>query len=161
MQTLQTLAHYHIKKINPKAIIAITGSNGKTTTKELVHAVLASTYKTHYTKGNLNNHIGIPITLLEMEKGTEIAVIEMGANHQKEIESYCKYVEPTHGIITNCGKAHLEGFGGTQGIRKGKGELYDYLKQHQGTVFVNGDDTILLDMVKERIPTRSTVYFSR
>lgn len=158
LQTLQTLAHYHIKKINPKAIIAITGSNGKTTTKELVHAVLASTYKTHYTKGNLNNHIGIPITLLEMEKGTEIAVIEMGANHQKEIESYCKYVEPTHGIITNCGKAHLEGFGGTQGIRKGKGELYDYLKQHQGTVFVNGDDTILLDMVKERNITASVSY---
>ena len=122
LQTLQTLAHFHIIQIKPKAIIAITGSNGKTTTKELVHAVLASTFRTHYTKGNLNNHIGIPITILEMEKNTEIAVIEMGANHQKEIESYCKYVEPTHGIITNCGKAHLEGFGGTQGIRKGKGE---------------------------------------
>jgi UDP-N-acetylmuramoyl-tripeptide--D-alanyl-D-alanine ligase len=93
-----------------------------------------------------------------MEKNTEIAVIEMGANHQKEIESYCKYVEPTHGIITNCGKAHLEGFGGTQGIRKGKGELYDYLKQHQGTVFVNGDDAILLDMIKERSITTSVNY---
>ena len=158
LQTLQTLAHFHIIQIKPKAIIAITGSNGKTTTKELVHAVLASTFRTHYTKGNLNNHIGIPITILEMEKNTEIAVIEMGANHQKEIESYCKYVEPTHGIITNCGKAHLEGFGGTQGIRKGKGELYDYLKQHQGTVFVNGDDAILLDMIKERSITTSVNY---
>jgi len=150
LSTLQQLAHYHLKQINPKAIIAITGSNGKTTTKELVHAVLATSFHTHYTKGNLNNHIGIPLTLLEMDKKTEIAVIEMGANHQKEIESYCKYVEPTHGIITNCGKAHLEGFGGVEGIRKGKGELYDYLKQHQGLVFVNGDDAILLNMLKER-----------
>ncbi len=150
LSTLQKLAHYHLKQINPKAIIAITGSNGKTTTKELVHAVLATSFHTHYTKGNLNNHIGIPLTLLEMDKKTEIAVIEMGANHQKEIESYCKYVEPTHGIITNCGKAHLEGFGGVEGIRKGKGELYDYLNQHQGLVFVNGDDAILLNMLKER-----------
>lgn len=150
LSTLQKLAHYHLKQINPKAIIAITGSNGKTTTKELVHAVLATSFHTHYTKGNLNNHIGIPLTLLEMDKKTEIAVIEMGANHQKEIESYCKYAEPTHGIITNCGKAHLEGFGGVEGIRKGKGELYDYLNQHQGLVFVNGDDAILLNMLKER-----------
>jgi UDP-N-acetylmuramoyl-tripeptide--D-alanyl-D-alanine ligase len=130
LQTLQQLANYHLHQINPKHILAITGSNGKTTTKELVNAVLSTTYKTHYTKGNLNNHIGIPLTLLEMQENTEIAIIEMGANHQKEIESYCQYVEPTHGIITNCGKAHLEGFGGIEGIQKGKGELYDYLKTH-------------------------------
>lgn len=150
LNTLQQLANYHLKQVNPKAIIAITGSNGKTTTKELVHAVLATTFNTHYTKGNLNNHIGIPLTLLEMASDTEIAVIEMGANHQKEIESYCKYVEPTHGIITNCGKAHLEGFGGIEGIRKGKGELYDFLKVHNGFVFVNGDDDILLNMLNQR-----------
>lgn len=150
LNTLQQLANYHLKQVNPKSIIAITGSNGKTTTKELVHAVLATTFHTHYTKGNLNNHIGIPLTLLEMSTNTEIAVIEMGANHQKEIESYCKYVEPTHGIITNCGKAHLEGFGGIEGIRKGKGELYDFLKVHNGFVFVNGDDDILLNMLNQR-----------
>jgi UDP-N-acetylmuramoyl-tripeptide--D-alanyl-D-alanine ligase len=158
LSTLQKLAHYHLKQINPKAIIAITGSNGKTTTKELVYAVLATSFHTHYTKGNLNNHIGIPLTLLEMDKKTEIAVIEMGANHQKEIESYCKYVEPTHGIITNCGKAHLEGFGGVEGIRKGKGELYDYLKEHHGLVFVNGDDSILLNMLQERNMQQAISY---
>ena len=150
LNTLQQLALFHRKKINPKAVIAITGSNGKTTTKELVATVLSYEYRTHFTKGNLNNHIGIPLTLLSMPFDTEMAVIEMGANHQKEIESYCKYVEPTHGIITNCGKAHLEGFGGTEGIRKGKGELYDYLNQHQGRIFVNGDDAVLLDMLHDR-----------
>jgi len=150
LTTLQQLANYHLHQVSPKAIIGITGSNGKTTTKELVHAVLSTTFNTHYTKGNLNNHIGIPLTLLEMAANTEIAVIEMGANHQKEIESYCKYVEPTHGIITNCGKAHLEGFGGVEGIQIGKGELYDYLKQHNGLVFVNGDDEILLNMLEKR-----------
>jgi UDP-N-acetylmuramoyl-tripeptide--D-alanyl-D-alanine ligase len=150
LNTLQQLANYHLKQVNPKSIIAITGSNGKTTTKELVHAVLATTFKTHYTKGNLNNHIGIPLTLLDMATDTEIAVIEMGANHQKEIASYCNYVEPTHGIITNCGKAHLEGFGGIEGIRKGKGELYDYLKVQNGVVFVNGDDDTLLNMLNQR-----------
>ena len=150
LSTLQQLGNYHLKQVNPKAIIAITGSNGKTTTKELVHAVLATTFPTHYTKENLNNHIGIPLTLLDMAIDTEIAVIEMGANHQKEIEQYCSYVEPTHGIITNCGKAHLEGFGGIEGVQKGKGELYDYLLQHHGIVFVNGDDTVLLNMLHER-----------
>ncbi len=150
LQTLQALAQYHLQQVKPKAIIAITGSNGKTTTKELVNAVLATTYQTHYTKGNLNNHIGIPLTILQMQFGTEIAIIEMGANHQKEIESYCSIVQPTHGIITNCGKAHLEGFGGLDGIRKGKGELYDFLNQYSGTVFVNGDDTILLEMIHDR-----------
>ncbi|MEZ5026352.1 MAG: UDP-N-acetylmuramoyl-tripeptide--D-alanyl-D-alanine ligase [Chitinophagales bacterium] len=150
LTTLQQLANYHLHQIRPKTILAITGSNGKTTTKELVHAVLSTTYNTHYTKGNYNNHIGIPLTLLEMPANTDIAVIEMGANHQKEIEQYCTYVEPTHGIITNCGKAHLEGFGGEVGVRKGKGELYDYLAQHDGTVFVNGDDGILIEMLKER-----------
>lgn len=150
LDTLQQLALLHRKKTNLKAVIAITGSNGKTTTKELVATVLSTTFRTHFTKGNLNNHIGIPLTLLAMPADTEIAVIEMGANHQKEIESYCKYVEPTYGIITNCGKAHLEGFGGIEGIRKGKGELYDYMYHHHGKVFVNGDDITLLNMLQER-----------
>lgn len=158
LSTLQQLANFHLHQINPKSIIAITGSNGKTTTKELVNAVLATTFNTHYTKGNLNNHIGIPITLLEMKANTEIAIIEMGANHQKEIESYCIYVEPTYGIITNCGKAHLEGFGGIDGIKKGKGELYDFLKQHNGLVFVNGDDNILTNMLAERNYTNYISY---
>ncbi|HNK75618.1 MAG TPA: UDP-N-acetylmuramoyl-tripeptide--D-alanyl-D-alanine ligase [Chitinophagales bacterium] len=150
LATLQQLANYHLHQVKPKAVIAITGSNGKTTTKELVHAVLETSFRTHYTKGNLNNHIGIPLTLLEMKADTEIAVIEMGANHQQEITNYCAYVEPTHGIITNCGKAHMEGFGGIEGIQRGKGELYDYIKSTKGTIFVNGDDAILLKMATTR-----------
>jgi UDP-N-acetylmuramoyl-tripeptide--D-alanyl-D-alanine ligase len=147
LSTLQSLALHHRMRFDIP-VIAITGSNGKTTTKELVHAVLSSTFKTHTTKGNLNNHIGIPLTLLAMPLDTEIAVIEMGANHQKEIESYCRYVRPTHGLITNCGKAHLEGFGGVEGVRKGKGELYDFLRGGQGTAFVMGDYDYLRDMCK-------------
>lgn len=142
---LQQLALHHRKQFNIP-FIAITGSNGKTTTKELVYAALSSTYKTYTTQGNLNNHIGIPLTLLSVKADAEIAVIEMGANHQKEIESYCKYTLPTHGIITNCGKAHLEGFGGVEGVRKGKGELYDYLKANNGTAFVMWDYDYLQQM---------------
>lgn len=145
LTTLQQLALHHRKQFNIP-FIAITGSNGKTTTKELVYAVLSSTYKTYTTQGNLNNHIGIPLTLLSVKPDAEIAVIEMGANHQKEIESYCKYTLPTHGIITNCGKAHLEGFGGVEGVRKGKGELYDNLKANNGTAFVMWDYDYLQQM---------------
>ena len=147
LTALQALAKYHREQFDIP-FIAITGSNGKTTTKELVATVLASHYKTATTEGNLNNHIGVPLTLLKIKKGTEIAVIEMGANHQKEIAGYCVYTAPTHGIITNCGKAHLEGFGGVEGIRKGKGELYDYLRQHQGTVLRYADYDYLQDMSK-------------
>lgn len=145
LTTLQQLAKYHREQFSIP-FIAITGSNGKTTTKELVHAVLSTTYKTYTTEGNLNNHIGIPLTLLKIKADAEIAVIEMGANHQKEIEGYCLYTQPTHGIITNCGKAHLEGFGGVEGVRKGKGELYDYLKAHNGTAFVMKDYDYLQSM---------------
>lgn len=147
LTTLQQLAHYHRQQFNIP-FIAITGSNGKTTTKELVHAVLSSKYKTYTTAGNLNNHIGIPLTLLRIKQDAEIAVIEMGANHLKEIASYCNYTLPTHGIITNCGKAHLEGFGSIEGVRKGKGELYDYLREHKGTVFAFDDYDYLHDMSK-------------
>lgn len=147
LSTLQELAKFHRQQLNIPAI-AITGSNGKTTTKELVHAVLSSTYRTYTTQGNLNNHIGIPLTLLRIKSDAEIAIVEMGANHQKEIEAYCKYTLPTHGIITNCGKAHLEGFGGVEGVRKGKGELYDFLRSNNKTAFVMWDYDYLRDMSK-------------
>lgn len=145
LDTLQKLAKYHRSQFNIP-FIAITGSNGKTTTKELIHEVLSTTFKCYTTKGNLNNHIGIPITILSVKKDAEIAVIEMGANHQKEIEGYCLYTMPTHGLITNCGKAHLEGFGGVEGIKKGKGELYDYISKTEGTIFINNDYEYLQQM---------------
>jgi UDP-N-acetylmuramoyl-tripeptide--D-alanyl-D-alanine ligase len=145
LETLQALALYHRQQFTIP-FLAITGSNGKTTTKELIHEVLSTTFKTSTTVGNLNNHIGIPLTILSIPKDAEMAVIEMGANHQKEIESYCLYTLPTHGIITNCGKAHLEGFGGVEGVKKGKGELYAFLKQNNGFVFVMKDYDYLLEM---------------
>ena len=147
LTTLQHLANYHRGHLNIP-FLAITGSNGKTTTKELVHAVLLSTFKTYTTEGNLNNHIGIPLTILKIKKDAELAVIEMGANHQKEIAGYCLYAKPTHGLITNCGKAHLEGFGGVEGVRKGKGELYDFLRENKGTAFVMWDYDYLQEMSK-------------
>jgi UDP-N-acetylmuramoyl-tripeptide--D-alanyl-D-alanine ligase len=149
LKTLQDLALHHRRQFNnPIPFIAITGSNGKTTSKELMHAVLATTYRTYATEGNLNNHIGIPLTILKIKDDAEMAIIEMGANHQKEIEGYCKYALPTHGVITNCGKAHLEGFGGEEGIRKGKGELFDFLRSSNGTAFVMWDYDYLREMSK-------------
>jgi UDP-N-acetylmuramoyl-tripeptide--D-alanyl-D-alanine ligase len=145
LTTLQQLAKYHRQQFNIP-FIAITGSNGKTTTKELVYTVLSAGYKTYTTQGNLNNHIGIPLTILSVQYDAEMAVIEMGANHLKEIASYCEYTLPTHGIITNCGKAHLEGFGSIEGVRQGKGELYDYLRAHNGTAFVMWDYDYLQTM---------------
>ncbi len=145
LTTLQQLAKYHRQQFNIP-FIAITGSNGKTTTKELVYAVLASHFKTYTTQGNLNNHIGVPLTLLSIHKDAEMAVIEMGANHQKEIASYCTYTLPTHGMITNCGKAHLEGFGSEEGVKKGKGELFDYLRDNNGAAFMMSDYDYLQTM---------------
>src|SRR5687767_260640 len=145
LTTLQQLAKYHRQQFTIP-FIAITGSNGKTTTKELVYTVLSAGYKTYTTQGNLNNHIGIPLTILSVKYDAEMAVIEMGANHLKEIASYCEYTLPTHGIITNCGKAHLEGFGSIEGVRQGKGELYDYLRAHNGTAFVMWDYDYLQTM---------------
>ncbi len=145
LSTLQELAKHHRQQFDIP-FIAITGSNGKTTTKELVNAVLSSHYITYTTEGNLNNHIGIPITLLRIHSDAQMAVIEMGANHQKEIQKYCEYVLPTHGIITNCGKAHLEGFGGIDGVRKGKGELFDFLRNTGGTAIIYNDYSYLLEM---------------
>ena len=154
LTTLQNLAlHHRLQFTVPGAdhqvpFIAITGSNGKTTSKELMHAVLSSTYKTYTTAGNLNNHIGIPLTILKIKTDAEMVIIEMGANHLHEIAGYCRYAMPTHGIITNCGKAHLEGFGSEEAIRKGKGELFDYLRQNNGTAFIMQDLDYLQDMAK-------------
>ncbi|HUQ97103.1 MAG TPA: UDP-N-acetylmuramoyl-tripeptide--D-alanyl-D-alanine ligase [Chitinophagaceae bacterium] len=145
LQTLQQLANEHRNHFQIP-ILAITGSNGKTTTKELIHAVLSTGYKTYTTEGNLNNHIGVPLTLLKIKSDAQLAIIEMGANHVKEIESYCVIVEPTHGLITNCGKAHLEGFGSEAGVRQGKGELFDYLRAHGGTAFLMHDYDYLRQM---------------
>ncbi len=148
LTSLQQLAKHHREQFSIP-FIAITGSNGKTTTKELIHAVLSSSFKTYTTEGNLNNHIGIPLTILKIKGDAEIAVIEMGANHIEEIAGYCEYVQPGYGLITNCGKAHLEGFGGIDGVKKGKGELYDYLrKKNISTAFVMWDYDYLRDMSK-------------
>lgn len=145
LETLQQLALHHRNQLNIP-FLAITGSNGKTTTKELINSVLSQGYKTYATRGNLNNHIGVPLTLLAITDDTEFAVIEMGANHQKEIAFLCTIACPTHGLITNVGKAHLEGFGGFEGVKLGKGELYHYLAETSGTVFINADNTELLGM---------------
>lgn len=145
LQTLQSLALHHRLQFSIP-VIAVTGSNGKTTTRELINAVLNSSYKTYSTLGNLNNHIGIPLTLLSIGKDAEMVVIEMGANHLGEIADYCRYVRPTHGLITNCGKAHLEGFGSEEGVRKGKGELFDFLRENGGTAFVFEELSYLVSM---------------
>ncbi|MEL4308087.1 UDP-N-acetylmuramoyl-tripeptide--D-alanyl-D-alanine ligase [Joostella sp. CR20] len=141
LDTLQQLAKYHREYLNIP-IISLTGSNGKTTTKELINAVLSKKFKTVATQGNLNNHIGVPLTLLSMDKTTEIGVVEMGANHLKEIESLCNIAHPNYGYITNFGKAHLEGFGGVEGVIKGKSELYNHLIKSDKTIFYNADDSI-------------------
>lgn len=146
LRVLQSLATYHRLQFDIP-VLGLTGSNGKTTTKELLACVLAKKYKVHYTKGNLNNHIGVPLTLLSMAKAAEIAIIEMGANHQKEIKQLCEIALPTHGMITNIGKAHLEGFGGPEGVIKGKKELYDWLIQQEGHIFYNSDDVLLSELV--------------
>lgn len=146
LTTLQELAAHHRSRFN-FPLIAITGSNGKTTTKELVHAVLSTSYKTYTTEGNLNNHIGVPLTLLKIKNDAQMAVIEMGANHLLEIKSYCAVAKPTHGMITNAGKAHLEGFGSLEGVKKGKGELFDFLRERgNGTAFVMWDYDYLQKM---------------
>ncbi|MFD2584981.1 UDP-N-acetylmuramoyl-tripeptide--D-alanyl-D-alanine ligase [Pedobacter vanadiisoli] len=145
LSTLQDLARHHRKQLNIP-VIGLTGSNGKTTSKELVNAVLAERYKTFATFGNLNNHIGVPLSILSITNEVEVAVIEMGANHQKEIELLCTIAQPTHGIITNVGMAHLDGFGGFEGVKKGKAELYAYLKQTNGYTFINRDNPNLLEM---------------
>ncbi|WP_293872158.1 UDP-N-acetylmuramoyl-tripeptide--D-alanyl-D-alanine ligase [Flavobacterium sp.] len=141
LTALQELAKFH-RQFLKLPIIALTGSNGKTTTKELINVVLSKKYNTKATHGNLNNHIGVPLTLLSFNNETEIGIVEMGANHQNEIEFLCDLAQPDYGYITNFGKAHLEGFGGVEGVIKGKSEMYSYLKSNNKLVFVNLDDEI-------------------
>jgi UDP-N-acetylmuramoyl-tripeptide--D-alanyl-D-alanine ligase len=143
LASLQQLANHHRNQFRIP-VLAITGTNGKTTTKELIHAVLSKKYQTLSTTGNLNNHIGVPLTLLNLKPETEIAIVEMGANHPGEIDLLCRIAEPTHGIITNIGKAHLEGFGGFEGVISTKTELYRFLKSRQGIAFVNTGNPLLV-----------------
>lgn len=145
LESLQALANHHRKKFDIP-VIGITGTNGKTTTKELIANVLQTSFKIHFTKGNLNNHIGVPLTLLSMPLDTEIAIIEMGANHIGDIKFLCDIAEPTHGLITNIGKAHLEGFGSLEGVARTKSELYKHLLEHDGIIFINGENEILSRM---------------
>ena len=148
LKSLQDLANYHRSKLKIP-FIGITGSNGKTTSKELLNAVLSRKYKTLATKGNLNNHIGVPLTLLSITDDIEIAIIEMGANHQLEIEFLSNIANPNYGLICNVGKAHLEGMGGFEGVKKTKKELYDHIRNHSGVAFINADDINLMEMSRE------------
>lgn len=146
LKTLQHLANYHRKQLGIP-VLAITGSNGKTTTKELIAAILSTKYNIAFTQGNLNNHIGVPLTLLQMDRTTELGVVEMGANHPYEIGELCAIAEPDFGIVTNIGKAHLEGFGSFETIKKTKAELYEHLKKKGGTIFYNSDNPVLTELV--------------
>jgi len=154
LETLQELANFHRNYLGIP-ILAITGSNGKTTTKELIHAVLNKKFKTVATVGNLNNHIGVPLTLLSMNKSTEFGIVEMGANHPKEIERLCKIAQPDYGYITNFGKAHLEGFGSIEGVIAAKSELYTYLKENNKFLFLNADDPIQ----QKQLPYKNSFSF--
>ncbi|HEY1024663.1 MAG TPA: UDP-N-acetylmuramoyl-tripeptide--D-alanyl-D-alanine ligase, partial [Sphingobacteriaceae bacterium] len=157
LKALQDLATYHRRQLQIP-FMGITGTNGKTTTKELVCSVLSQHYKAFATQGNLNNHIGVPLTILSIGRDTEIAIIEMGANHQNEIGFLCGIAQPTHGLITNVGKAHLEGFGGFEGVKIAKGELYRYLAETGGVAFVNQDNTHLMEMSR-RHRLKDIIYY--
>jgi len=161
LKSLQMLAHYHRNQLG-LPILAITGTNGKTTTKELITAVLSKKFKVNSTKGNLNNHIGVPLTLLSMNEETEFGVVEMGANHPGEIKILCDIANPDFGLITNIGKAHLEGFGSFEGVIKTKSELYDFIRNKDGKCFVNADNSLLTKQANhiEQISYgKSTDYF--
>ena len=156
LKTLQQLANYHRQQLK-MPVIGITGTNGKTTTKELVNAVLSSTYKTTCTQGNLNNHIGVPLTLLSIKPTDEIAIVEMGANHVGEIDDLCKIAEPTFGLITNIGVAHIEGFGSKENIIKTKKALYQHVISNKGTLFVNECD----DILRQDLHYDNIVYYGK
>lgn len=147
LETLQALSRYHRRALGIK-VLAITGTNGKTTTKELINSVLSQKYSVYATKGNLNNHIGVPLTLLSVTSDIDVAIVEMGANHPGEIKLLASIAEPNYGLITNIGKAHLEGFGSFEGIKRTKGELYEYLAHNNGVVFYNPDNENLEDLIK-------------
>lgn len=159
LEALQDLARTH-RKTFEFPVVALTGSNGKTTTKELIAKVLSMKYNTYATRGNLNNHIGVPLTILSVDPARhEMAVVEMGANHQQEIALLSSIALPTHGLITNIGKAHLEGFGGVEGIIKGKGELFDFLSKKKGIVFVNSTQDVIMEMVSKRRAFGEIVFY--
>lgn len=155
LKYLQDLANFHRKQINIP-IIGITGTNGKTTSKELISSVLSKKYKTHFTNGNLNNHIGVPLTLLKLTHEHEIAVIEMGANKPGDIKELVDIAEPTHGIVTNMGKAHLEGFGSFEGVQKTKSEMYNFLFENKAPIFFNEDDEILKNNLSNKLENSVT-----
>ncbi|MBK7874067.1 MAG: UDP-N-acetylmuramoyl-tripeptide--D-alanyl-D-alanine ligase [Saprospiraceae bacterium] len=157
LQTLQLLATHHRRQFYIP-VIAICGSNGKTTTKDLVSAVLSSHYPTHFTKGNFNNHIGVPLTLLAMPSTTEVAVLELGANNIGEVDFLCHIAEPTHGLITNIGKEHLEGFGGLEGVKQGESELYRYLAKQDGVAFINKDEPFLEELAA---PVKKKLFYAQ
>ena len=157
LSSLQDLARFHRKHLK-MPFIGITGTNGKTTSKELLNSVLSQKYHTYATKGNLNNHIGVPLTILSLTEDIEIAIVEMGANHVHEIEFLCGISNPTHGFITNVGKAHLEGFGSFEGVMQAKGELYDYLNDNQGQIYIQGDNEYLLQMAADR-NLKDVIYY--
>ncbi|HAD12124.1 MAG TPA: UDP-N-acetylmuramoylalanyl-D-glutamyl-2, 6-diaminopimelate--D-alanyl-D-alanine ligase [Saprospirales bacterium] len=156
LKALQDLANYHRRQFDIP-VIAIGGSNGKTTTKELVSSVLSAHYSCHYTKGNFNNHIGVPLTLLSMPGSTEVAIIEMGTNQPGDIAALCRIAQPTHGLLTNIGKEHLEGFGSLAGVKKAEGELFDYLAKNHGCAFVNLSEKYL-DAMSKKVPMRVGYY---
>jgi len=145
---LQKLANHHRKQLQLH-VIGLTGSNGKTTTKELLSSILREKYRIHSTAGNLNNHIGVPLTLLSANTDAEICIVEMGANHPGEIEALCKIAEPDSGLITNIGLAHIEGFGDFEGVRKTKAELFDFLKTNHGKIYFNASDSVLVELVDD------------
>lgn len=157
LQSLQALALHHRRTLTIP-VIGIGGSNGKTTTKELVYRVLSQKFRVFATQGNYNNYIGVPLTVLSIQKDTEIAVIELGANRQGDIQELVDICEPGHGLITNIGKSHLEGFGGLAGVRKGEGELYDFLVRTGGEIFVHAEDETLADMLAEREADRAKIH---
>lgn len=157
LSTLQQLARHHRRELG-LPVIGITGTNGKTTTKELINRVLMTEYRTSFTQGNLNNHIGVPLTLLKMDENTQIGVVEMGASAPGEIAALASICEPDYGIVTNVGKAHLLGFGSFEGVVRTKGELYDFLKNNDGTVVYNIDNQNLCSMIEEREPVKSIPY---
>ena len=160
LRALQELAHAHRRALG-LPILAVAGSNGKTTTKELVSRVLAERFEVHATQGNLNNHIGVPLTLLAMTRDTQFGVVEMGASACGEIARLAEIAEPNYGILTNIGRSHLEGFGGPEGIRRGKGELYDFLAAHGGRIFVREEDPVLMEMAAERPGLAAERYSER
>ncbi len=157
LESLQNLARHHRRQLNIP-IVAITGTNGKTTTKELTAQVLSVKFKVGVTRGNLNNHIGVPLTLLAMDQTTQVGIVEMGASHPGEIATLCRIAEPNYGLITNVGKAHLEGFGSLEGVMRTKGELYDFIAANNGTIFYNADNPLLGSMIAQRQMSHTIQY---